>query len=118
MSTRAVVISHLISTAQRNGRGPKIGGTLASVFLDKIIPWTNSCSSENLHIYNNYWNDVTGHALDADTGSRVLMQDNLFNAVRTPSTSDSTETVFAPTSSSMNAQYSSVISRNCVSNTL
>ncbi|EUC55094.1 pectin lyase F, putative, partial [Rhizoctonia solani AG-3 Rhs1AP] len=86
------------------GRGPKVGGT--------------SGYTQNLHIYNNYWNDVTGHALDAGTGSRVLMEGNVFNAVRTPSTGDSAGTVFAPTSSSMNAQCSSVISRNCVSNTL
>ncbi|CUA68993.1 hypothetical protein RSOLAG22IIIB_08245 [Rhizoctonia solani] len=86
------------------GRGPKVGGT--------------SGYTQNLHIYNNYWNDVTGHALDAGTGSRVLMEGNVFNAVRTPSTGDSAGTVFAPTSSSMNAQCSSVLSRNCVSNTL
>ncbi|CAE6441393.1 unnamed protein product [Rhizoctonia solani] len=86
------------------GRGPKVGGT--------------SGYTQNVHIYNNYWNDVTGHALDAGTGSRVLMEGNVFNAVRTPSTGDSAGTVFAPTSSSMNAQCASVISRNCVSNTL
>ncbi|KAJ1302356.1 hypothetical protein OPQ81_001170 [Rhizoctonia solani] len=86
------------------GRGPKVGGT--------------SGYTQNVHIYNNYWNDVTGHALDAGTGSRVLMEGNVFNAVKTPSTGDTTGTVFAPTSSSMNAQCSSVISRNCVSNTL
>ncbi|CAE6517082.1 unnamed protein product [Rhizoctonia solani] len=86
------------------GRGPKVGST--------------SGYTQNLHVYNNYWNDVTGHALDAGTGSRVLMEGNVFNAVRTPSTGDSTGTVFAPTSSSMNAQCSSVLGRNCVSNTL
>ncbi|CAE6507644.1 unnamed protein product [Rhizoctonia solani] len=86
------------------GRGPKVGGT--------------SGYTQNVHIYNNYWNDVTGHALDASTGSRVLMEGNVFNAVKTPSTGDTAGTVFAPTSSTMNAQCASVISRNCVSNTL
>lgn len=38
--------------------------------------------------------------------------------VKTPSTGDASGTVFAPTSSTMNAQCSSTLGRNCVSNTL
>ncbi|KAF8703177.1 Pectate lyase, partial [Rhizoctonia solani] len=86
------------------GRGPKVGGT--------------SGYTQSVHVYNNYWNDVTGNALEPSTGARVLLEGNVFNGVKTPSTGDSAGTVFAPTSSSMNAQCSSVISRNCVSNTL
>ncbi|KAF8750390.1 Pectate lyase [Rhizoctonia solani] len=86
------------------GRGPKVGGT--------------SGYNQSVHVYNNYWNDVTGNALEPSTGARVLLEGNVFNGVKTPSTGDSAGTVFAPTSSSMNAQCSSVISRNCVSNTL
>ncbi|KAH7332830.1 putative pectin lyase precursor [Rhizoctonia solani] len=86
------------------GRGPHIGGT--------------SGYTQTLHMYNNYFNDITGHALDPETGSRVLMEGNYFNAVKTPSTGDTAGTVFAPTSSTMNAQCSSTLGRNCVSNTL
>ncbi|KAB5589955.1 hypothetical protein CTheo_6613 [Ceratobasidium theobromae] len=86
------------------GRGPKVGGT--------------SGYTQNIHMHNNYFNDITGHALDAGVGSRVLMEGNYFNAVKTPSTGDADGTVFAPTSSTMNAQCSSTLGRNCVSNTL
>ncbi|CAE6382364.1 unnamed protein product [Rhizoctonia solani] len=86
------------------GRGPKIGGT--------------SGYTQNVHIFNNYWNDVTGNALEPSTGARALLEGNVFNGVKTPSSGDSAGSVFAPTSSSMNAQCSSVISRNCVSNSL
>ncbi|CUA68994.1 hypothetical protein RSOLAG22IIIB_08246 [Rhizoctonia solani] len=86
------------------GRGPKVGGT--------------SGYTQNVHMYNNYWNDVTGIALEPSPGSRVLLEGNVFNAVKTPSTGDSSGTVFAPTSSSMNVQCASVLNRNCVSNTL
>ncbi|CAE6535675.1 unnamed protein product [Rhizoctonia solani] len=85
-------------------RGPHIGGT--------------SGYTQTLHMYNNYFNSITGHALDPATGSRVLMEGNYFNAVKTPSTGDTAGTVFAPTSSTMNTQCSSTLGRNCVSNTL
>ncbi|CAE6538584.1 unnamed protein product [Rhizoctonia solani] len=86
------------------GRGPHIGGT--------------SGYTQTLHMYNNYLNGITGHALDPAVGSRVLMEGNYFNAVKTPSTGDTAGTVFAPTSTTMNAQCSSTLGRNCVSNTL
>ncbi|CUA67927.1 hypothetical protein RSOLAG22IIIB_07611 [Rhizoctonia solani] len=86
------------------GRGPHIGGTAGY--------------SLTLHMFNNYFNDITGHAIDADTGSRILVEGNYFNGVRTPSTGNPNGAVFAPTSSSMNSQCSGTLSRNCVSNTL
>ncbi|CCO32743.1 putative pectin lyase F Short=PLF [Rhizoctonia solani AG-1 IB] len=86
------------------GRGPHVGGTAGY--------------SLTLHMYNNYFNDVTGHAIDADTGAKVLAEGNYFNKVRTPSTGNTKGAVFAPTSSSMNAQCSASLGRNCVSNTL
>ncbi|GAB1527852.1 hypothetical protein RhiTH_011040 [Rhizoctonia solani] len=86
------------------GRGPKVGGI--------------SGNTQSIHVYNNYWNDVTGNALEPNNGSRVLMEGNVFNKVKAPSSGGSAGTVFAPTSSSMNAQCSSVLSRNCVSNIL
>ncbi|KAF8750372.1 Pectate lyase [Rhizoctonia solani] len=86
------------------GRGPHVGGT--------------SGYSLTVHMYNNYFNDITGHAIDADVGTKLLAEGNYFNNVRTPSTGNTKGAVFAPTSSSMNSQCSGTISRNCVSNTL
>ncbi|KAB5590295.1 hypothetical protein CTheo_6257 [Ceratobasidium theobromae] len=86
------------------GRGPHIGGT--------------SGFTLTLHMFNNYFNDITGHALDASIGASVLAEGNYFNAVKTPSTGDTNGVVFAPTSSTMNAQCSGTLGRNCVSNTL
>ncbi|QRW23645.1 pectate lyase [Rhizoctonia solani] len=74
--------------------------------------------SLTVHMYNNYFNDITGHAIDADVGTKLLAEGNYFNNVRTPSTGNTKGAVFAPTSSSMNSQCSGTISRNCVSNTL
>ncbi|KAG8688698.1 hypothetical protein FRC11_004949 [Ceratobasidium sp. 423] len=86
------------------GRGPHAGGM--------------SGYSLTIHIYNNYFNDITGHAIDADTGSKLLVEGNYFNNVKTPSTGNTNGAVFAPTSSSMNSQCSGTLGRNCVSNTL
>ncbi|CAE6466894.1 unnamed protein product [Rhizoctonia solani] len=47
------------------GRGPHVGGTAGY--------------SLTLHMFNNYFNDITGHAIDADTGSKILVEGNYFN---------------------------------------
>lgn len=86
------------------GRGPKVGGT--------------SGNSQAMHIYNNYFHDITDHSLDPGVGSKILLEGNYYNGVKRPSTGSSDGAVFAPTSSSMNAQCSSTLGRNCVSNTL
>ncbi|CCO33313.1 putative pectin lyase F Short=PLF [Rhizoctonia solani AG-1 IB] len=86
------------------GRGPHVGGT--------------SGYSLTIHMFNNYFNDITGHAIDADVGTKLLAEGNYFNNVRTPSTGNTNGAVFAPTSSSMNSQCSGTLNRNCVSNTL
>ncbi|CAE6517075.1 unnamed protein product [Rhizoctonia solani] len=75
-------------------------------------------SPMTIHIYNNYFNNITGHAIDADTGSKLLVEGNYFNNVKTPSTGNTNGAVFAPTSSPMNSQCSTTLGRNCVSNTL
>ncbi|GAB1524367.1 hypothetical protein RhiTH_007521 [Rhizoctonia solani] len=93
--------NHVYYTA---GRGPHIGGT--------------SGNSQLLHMYNNYFNDITGHALDADVGATVLAEGNYFNNVKTPSTGNANGSVFAPTSSTMADQCSSALGRKCVLNTL
>ncbi|CUA69498.1 hypothetical protein RSOLAG22IIIB_08504 [Rhizoctonia solani] len=71
-----------------------------------------------VHMFNNYLNDITGHAIDAGTGAKLLAEGNYFNNVRTPSTGNPDGAAFAPTSSSMNSQCSSTLGRNCVSNRL
>ncbi|CAE6441377.1 unnamed protein product [Rhizoctonia solani] len=86
------------------GRGPHIGG-----YSGYII---------TVHMFNNYLNDITGHAIDAGTGAKLLAEGNYFNNVKTPSTGNADGAAFAPTSSSMNSQCSSTLGRNCVSNTL
>ncbi|CAE6463489.1 unnamed protein product [Rhizoctonia solani] len=86
------------------GRGPHVGGT--------------SGYSLTIHMFNNYFNDITGHAIDADVGTKLLAEGNYFNNVKTPSTGNANGAVFAPTSSSMSSQCSGTLSRNCVSNTL
>ncbi|KAH7332813.1 putative pectin lyase D [Rhizoctonia solani] len=78
------------------GRGPHVGG-MAGYSL-------------TVHMYNNYFNDIAGHAIDADTGAKIL--------VKTPSTGNTKGAVFASTSASMEAQCKATLGRNCVSNTL
>ncbi|QRW23032.1 pectate lyase [Rhizoctonia solani] len=87
-----------------SGRAPKVGG--------------DASSTQTIHMYNNYFHDISGHALDAAGGARILFEGNYIESVKTPSTGNKDGAVFAPTSSSMNAQCANAIGRNCVSNTL
>ncbi|KAF8678218.1 Pectate lyase [Rhizoctonia solani] len=89
---------------QTSGRGPKLGGT--------------SGYSQSVHIYNNYFVDISGHALDAGVGSNALVEGNYFNKVTEPSTSGTQGSVFAPNDATTAAQCSSHIGRKCVANTL
>ncbi|CAE6435064.1 hypothetical protein RSOLAG1IB_10822 [Rhizoctonia solani AG-1 IB] len=89
---------------QTAGRGPRIGGT--------------SPYSQVVHMYNNYFVDITDHALDADTGSHVLLEGNYFNRVLQPSLSGRSGIVFGPTSAAMNTQCKATLGRDCASNTL
>lgn len=88
---------------QTSGRGPKLGGT--------------SGYSQSVHIYNNYFVDIAGHALDAGVGSKALMEGNYFNKVTEPSTSGTSGSVFAPVDATTAATCSSSLGRNCVPNT-
>ncbi|KAB5590297.1 Pectin lyase [Ceratobasidium theobromae] len=90
--------------ARNYGRGPHIGG-----------PANNS---QTLHMFNNYFDDITGHALDTGIGAKVLLEGNHFNAVKTPSTGNADGAAFAPISPSMSAKCLEKLGRNCVSNTL
>ncbi|KAF9461094.1 putative pectin lyase precursor [Collybia nuda] len=86
-----------------SGRGPHVGGT--------------SGYYQNVHVYNNYFVSVSGHAVDPGVGSKVLVEGNYFNTVTTPVLSDSGQ-VFLPTTSAQVAQCASALGRNCVANTL
>ncbi|GAB1527399.1 hypothetical protein RhiTH_010574 [Rhizoctonia solani] len=76
-----------------SGRAPKVGG--------------DASSTQTIHMYNNYFHDISGHALDAAGGARILFEGNYIESVKTPSTGNKDGAVFAPTSSSMNAHVSS-----------
>ncbi|CAE6336377.1 unnamed protein product [Rhizoctonia solani] len=89
---------------QTSGRGPKLGGV--------------SSYSQTVHIYNNYFVDITDHALDAGPGSKAIVEGNYFNTVVRPSTDGNTGQVFAPTDSTGSAQCTSTLGRSCVTNTL
>ncbi|QRW23565.1 pectate lyase [Rhizoctonia solani] len=75
---------------QTSGRGPKLGGV--------------SSYSQTVHIYNNYFVDITDHALDAGPGSKAIVEGNYFN------------TVFAPIDTTTSAQCTSALGRSCVAN--
>ncbi|KAF8608769.1 putative pectin lyase precursor [Ceratobasidium sp. AG-I] len=87
-----------------SGRGPKVGGT--------------SGYSQLIHMYNNYYVSVAGHALDAGTGAKVIMEGNYFNTVTTPSVDGTAGYAFAPVDSTHTAQCSSYLGRSCYTNTL
>ncbi|CAE6339814.1 unnamed protein product [Rhizoctonia solani] len=87
---------------QTSGRGPKLGGV--------------SSYSQTVHIYNNYFVDITDHALDAGPGSKAIVEGNYFNTVVRPSTDGNTGQVFAPIDTTTSAQCTSALGRSCVAN--
>ncbi|CAE6415069.1 unnamed protein product [Rhizoctonia solani] len=87
-----------------SGRGPKIGGT--------------SGYTQLVHMYNNYYVNVAGHALDAGTGAKVIMEGNYFNTVTTPSVAGTAGAVYAAIDSSTASSCSSYLGRSCYANTL
>ncbi|KAJ1304979.1 hypothetical protein OPQ81_000022 [Rhizoctonia solani] len=89
---------------QTSGRGPKIGGTAS---LSQVV-----------HMYNNYFSDITDHAMDAGIGAKVLLEGNYFNKVLQPSVAGHAGIAFAPTSPAMDAQCKAALGRDCVPNTL
>ncbi|KAG8785200.1 hypothetical protein FRC12_017861 [Ceratobasidium sp. 428] len=84
------------------GRGPHIGGMTGY--------------SLALHAYNNYFSDITGHALDPALGSDSLFEGNYFSSVKTPVTTNTDGAAYVPTTSTHASSCSSYISRNCVLN--
>ncbi|KAJ6465174.1 pectin lyase-like protein [Mycena vitilis] len=86
-----------------SGRGPHVGGT-SGYFQD-------------IHVYNNYFVSIAGNALDPEVGSKVLLEGNYFNTVTTPTLTGDGQT-YIPTTSTQAAACSSLLGRNCVTNTL
>ncbi|KAG9110670.1 hypothetical protein FRC07_008162, partial [Ceratobasidium sp. 392] len=91
-----------ITLAKNYGRGPHIGGT--------------SGYSQLLHAYNNYFVSITGHALDAQTGSKTIFEGNYFNSVKTPVTTDTTGAAYVPTTSTHASSCGTYLSRSCYVN--
>ncbi|CAE7078844.1 unnamed protein product [Rhizoctonia solani] len=87
-----------------SGRGPKVGGT--------------SGYTQKIHMYNNYYVNVAGHALDSGTGANVLLEGNYFNTVTTPSVSGTAGNTYAAIDSSTASTCSSYLGRTCYTNTL
>ncbi|CUA66868.1 hypothetical protein RSOLAG22IIIB_00317 [Rhizoctonia solani] len=87
-----------------SGRGPKVGGT--------------SGYKQLIHMYNNYYVSVAGHALDSGTGANVLLEGNYFNTVTTPSVSGTAGNTYAAIDSNTASTCSSYLGRTCYTNTL
>ncbi|KAG8964660.1 hypothetical protein FRC05_003619 [Tulasnella sp. 425] len=66
-----VMQNHVYSTS---GRAPHIGGY--------------SGSNQQLHLVNNYYDTIDGHAIDTDISSHVLAEGNYFKSVTTPDTNN------------------------------
>ncbi|KAJ7803200.1 pectate lyase [Mycena olivaceomarginata] len=86
-----------------SGRGPHVGGT-SGYFQD-------------VHVYNNYFVSVAGHAIDPEVGSKILLEGNYFNTVTTPTLAGAGQT-YIPTTSAQTAACSSLLGRSCVANVL
>ncbi|CED84412.1 polysaccharide lyase family 1 protein [Phaffia rhodozyma] len=84
---------------ETSGRGPKVGGQGDTV----------------LHVVNNYWSNVVGHAFDVETGGRTVIEGNVFENVQTPALNAGSS--FVATSSN-GASCSSYLGRVCQANTL
>ncbi|RAL07375.1 polysaccharide lyase family 1 protein [Aspergillus homomorphus CBS 101889] len=72
-------------------------------------------SNTYLHIYNNYWNDNSGHAFEIGSGGYVLAEGNTFADVTTVLESSSFKGVLFA-SDSASSTCSSYIGRSCVAN--
>ncbi|THU86026.1 pectin lyase-like protein [Dendrothele bispora CBS 962.96] len=86
-----------------SGRGPHVGGT--------------SGYFQNIHLYNNYFVSLDGHALDPEVGSKILAEGNYFNTVKQP-VLDGSGQAYIPTTSAQASACQSALGRSCVTNTL
>ncbi|KAG9035317.1 hypothetical protein FS842_003724 [Serendipita sp. 407] len=87
-----------------SGRGPHVGGT--------------SGYTQYVHLVNNYYVSVGGHAIDSQVGAVTLAEGNYFNTVTTPSVSGSAGNEYFIQSSSELSACQSALGRTCQANTL
>ncbi|KAF9464634.1 pectin lyase fold/virulence factor [Collybia nuda] len=92
-----------IARNQLSGRGPHAGGTAGN--------------NQLVHIYNNYYNTIDGHAPDIGTGAKALVEGNYFKVVTTPITTDTTGAAYVPVKDENLTACATYIGRNCVVNT-
>ncbi|KAJ7233041.1 pectate lyase [Mycena rebaudengoi] len=85
-----------------SGRGPHVGGT--------------SGNFQNIHVYNNYFVSIAGHAVDPEVGSKVLLEGNYFNTVSQPSLAGAGQ-AYIPTTAAQASACSSLLGRSCITNT-
>jgi len=85
-----------------SGRGPHVGGI--------------SGYTQNVHIYNNHYVSVAGHALDPEVGSNILAEGNYMDTVTFPILPNA-GSVFFPLTSTSAASCKSVLGRACITNT-
>lgn len=70
------------------------------------------------HAYNNYWFNNTGHAFDVGTGTKALIEGNVFYQVETPFLPDSSAGQTFAVSSKDNSTCDSKLGRTCAANAL
>ncbi|KAI9344500.1 pectin lyase fold/virulence factor, partial [Zopfochytrium polystomum] len=87
-----------------SGRGPHIGGTAGYV--------------QKLHLVNNYYTTVDGHAIDPELGSLTLAEGNVFNAVKMPVTTNLDGKLFFPQTAADAAACTAALGRACVPNSV
>lgn len=87
-----------------SGRGPHIGGT--------------SGYTQYVHVVNNYFVSIDGHALDSEVGAVTLAEGNYFSTVTTPSISGTAGSEYFIQSSSDLSACKTALGRTCQANTL
>ncbi|EIN12807.1 putative pectin lyase D [Punctularia strigosozonata HHB-11173 SS5] len=87
-----------------SGRGPHIGGT--------------SGYTQYVHVVNNYYDTLDGHALDSEVGAIALVEGNYFKGVTTPSLTGGTGSEYFMQTSSDASTCQSSLGRTCQVNTL
>ncbi|KAJ5141057.1 uncharacterized protein N7443_010972 [Penicillium atrosanguineum] len=70
------------------------------------------------HAYNNYWFNNTGHAFDVGSGTKALIEGNVFHNVDTPLLTDSSPGKTLAVGSNDKSTCDSKLGRTCVANTL
>lgn len=70
------------------------------------------------HVYNNFWFNNTGHALDVGKGTNALIEGNVFQQVKIPFLDDSSAGKTFAVTTSDKSSCDSKLGRTCAVNTL